>query len=84
MIDPELKTHLEIIEKELTDLRKSSTGFSSTFLRGMVYGAGYVAGAVLVVILIGWILNIVGIIPAFNDQVSEFRAALQRIGGPVK
>lgn len=84
MIDPELKTHLENIEKEIIDLRKSSTGFSSTLIRGMVYGAGYVAGAVLVVIIVGWILNIIGIIPAFNDQVSEFRAALQRIGGSGK
>jgi hypothetical protein len=84
MIDPELKTHLETIEKELVDLRISSTGFTPTLLRGMVYGTGYVLGAVLVVIIVGWILNIVGIIPAFNDQVDEFRTALQRIGGPVK
>ncbi len=84
MIDPELKKHLEVIEKELAELRSSSTGLLSTLLRGAVYGAGYVVGAVLVIIIIGWILNIVGIIPAFTTQVQEFRAALERIGGQIQ
>lgn len=84
MIDPELEKHLEIIEKELTELRKSSTSLRSSLLRGAVYGAGYIVGAVLVIIIIGWVLNIVGIIPAFNTQVQELRDALDRIGGPVK
>lgn len=84
MIDPELKTHLETIERELVDLRKGTHGLGPNLIRGIVYGAGYIAGAVLIIIIIGWILNIIGIIPALNDQVDEFRSALQRIGGPVK
>jgi uncharacterized membrane protein len=84
MIDPELKQHLETIEKELRDLRKDSTGLGATLLRGLIYGAGYIIGAVLIIVLIGWILNIIGIIPAFTTQVTEFRDALNRIGGPVK
>lgn len=84
MIDPELKIHLETIERELTDLRKGSNSLWSTLARGAIYGAGYIVGAVLIIIIVGWILNIIGIIPALNDQVDEFRSALQRIGGPVK
>lgn len=84
MIDPELKHHLEKIEAELKDFHKTSTSFSSTLKRGLVYGAGSVLGAVFVVIIVGWLLNIVGIIPAFNDQVTEFRAALDRVATPVK
>jgi uncharacterized membrane protein len=42
------------------------------------------SGAVLIIVLIGWILNIIGIILAFTNQVTEFRDALNRIGGPVK
>jgi hypothetical protein len=53
MIDPELKSHLETIEEELRVLRKTSNGFSSVFIRGLVYGAGYVVGAVFVVIIVG-------------------------------
>ncbi len=84
MIDPELKKHLETIEEELIVLRKTSTGFSSTFMRGLVYGGGYVVGAVFVVIIVGWILNIIGVIPALSNYATEFRTALERIGGPVK
>ena len=84
MIDPELKMHLETIERELVDLRKGTHGLVPNLIRGAVYGAGYIVGAVLIIIIVGWILNIIGIIPAFNNQVNEFRTALQHIGGPVK
>lgn len=83
MIDSELKKHLENIEKEIIILRKVTTGVKFTFFRGVVYGAGYIIGAVLIIIIIGWILNIIGVIPAFSTQVKEFRSALERIAGPV-
>jgi uncharacterized membrane protein len=41
-------------------------------------------GAVFVVIIVGWILNIIGVIPALSNYATEFRTALERIGGPVK
>ena len=40
MIDPELKTHLETIEKELVDLRKGTHGLAPNLIRGIFYGAG--------------------------------------------
>jgi hypothetical protein len=83
MIDSELKTHLETIEKELTLLRKGSNSIFYTLLRGIMYGAGYIIGAVLVIALVGWVLNIVGIIPALSAQVLEFRTLLERFA-PVK
>jgi hypothetical protein len=84
MIDPELKTQLVKIEKEVTILRKELTTLWPVFLRGVVNGAGYVVGAALVLTLIGWILNAVGVIPAFTQGVNEFRASVDRIGGTVR
>lgn len=84
MIDPELKTHLEKIEKEIIVLRKELTALWPVFMRGVVNGAGYVVGAALILTLIGWVLNIVGVIPAFNQSVNEFRASVDRIGGTVR
>lgn len=84
MIDPELKTHLETIEKELVHIRKGAHGLFPNVMRGVAYGGGYVIGAILIIVLAGWILNIVGVIPALSNQVKEFRAALERIGGPIK
>ncbi len=84
MIEPELEKHLESIEKELVDLRHDSGSLANSFRRGVFYGAGYVVGAVLIIVLVGWILNIIGVIPALNAQVKDFRSALDRIGGPIK
>jgi Na+-transporting NADH:ubiquinone oxidoreductase subunit NqrD len=84
MIDPELKSHLERIEAELVHMRKETVSLKSSLIRGLIYGAGYILGAALVLLLVGWILNIVGVIPAFNGQVKEFRDALQHIGTPIK
>ena len=84
MIDPELKSHLEKLEGELAHMRKASTGISRTLLRGVIYGAGYVIGAVLIIVIVGWILNIIGVIPAFSHQVANFQAALESIGKTIK
>lgn len=84
MIDPELKKHLEIIEGELAHMRKETVSLKASLVRGLIYGAGYILGAALILVLIGWMLNVVGIIPAFKSQVNEFRDALQHIGGPIK
>lgn len=84
MIEPELKTHLTKIEKEIIVLRKEMTTLWPVFIRGVVNGAGYVVGAAIILTLIGWMLNIVGVIPAFTKGVNEFRASVERIGGTVR
>lgn len=84
MIDPELATHLEKIEKEVTTLRKELTALWLVFMRGLINGAGYVVGAALVLTLIGWVLNVIGVIPAFTQGVNEFRASVDRIGGTIR
>ncbi len=82
-MNPDLENHLEKIEKELVLIRKGITNFSSYFIRGMLQGAGYLVGAALVLTIVGWILNIAGVIPAFSDAVDEFRASMERVGGAV-
>ena len=84
MIDPELKSHLNHIEKEVIVLRKELTNLRPVFIRGVVNGAGYVVGGAIILTLIGWMLNAVGVIPAFTQGVNEFRASIDRIGGTVR
>lgn len=84
MLDPELRDDLENIEQKLSHLDKETAGTWRTLWHGVVYGAGYIIGAVVIIVVIGWTLNIVGVIPALARQAGEFRAALQRIGGPIK
>jgi hypothetical protein len=75
MIDPELKEHLSILEKQLEGLVQKERHWSQ-FVAGVFYGLGYVTGAVALVLVIGWVLNIIGVIPAFNNYVLEFKNAL--------
>jgi hypothetical protein len=84
MTDPKLEKDLRKIESEISHLDKASNGMWRTLWRGCLYGAGYVVGAVLVIVIVGWILNIIGVIPALSREVTEFRTALQNIGGTVK
>lgn len=84
MIDSELEDNLKKIENELSHMDKASTGTWRTFLRGCVYGAGYVIGVIVIIVVAGWVLNVIGVIPAISHQVAEFRTALQNIGGAVK
>lgn len=84
MIDPELKNDLKKIETELSHMDKVATGTWRTLWRGVIYGAGYVIGAIVIIVVVGWILDIVGVIPALNNQVAEFRTALEHIGATVK
>ncbi len=79
----DLEKHLEKIESELVLIRRGITDFSSYFVRGMLQGAGYLIGAAIILTIVGWILNIAGVIPAFSDAVDEFRSSLNQVGATV-
>lgn len=75
MIDPELKEHLLVLESKLEIVAKKERHLTQ-FVGGVFYGLGYVTGAVVLVVIIGWILNIIGVIPAFNSYIGDFKNAL--------
>ena len=77
MEDHETKKHLERIEKSVEHLDKSTTGLWRIFRNGLFYGAGYVVGGIIILALVGWILNVVGVIPAFANQVNDFKNAIE-------
>jgi len=81
MIDPELKNHLIVIEGELVKIRRRSTSTWQSIWHGVAYGMGYIVGAAIIVIIIGWILNIIGVIPALSQQVTQFRNAVESVNG---
>lgn len=41
--------------------------------KGFVAGFGSVLGAGIAIILIGWFLNVIGVIPAFKQQAESWR-----------
>jgi hypothetical protein len=73
MIDPDLKTQLDIVNSNLIAIKnKKSGGVWRSFFNGMFSALGYVAGLALVVVILGWTLQKTGLLKPFQDQVSNF------------
>jgi hypothetical protein len=77
MIDPELKTELEKINRSLVGIFHKTESLPRAFLRGMLHGVGGIFGVVMAVVLIGWILNAIGVIPGFREQAREWKGMWQ-------
>lgn len=63
--DGEIK-QLKEIKKELSEIKERSAP-RNAFLNGVLYGAGALVGGILAVALLGWVLNILGVIPGFSE-----------------
>ena len=74
MIDPELKVQLDQINENLTAIKQKSgsSGLVKSFFSGMFSALGYVVGLAIVVVIIGWVLQRTGLLPAFENQVKSF------------
>lgn len=68
MLDPELKEYLQKIDAHLQNIHQKTESVWHGFTRGALHGLGSVIGVALALVIIGWILNVVGIIPAFKEQ----------------
>lgn len=77
MLDPELKQYLETLNGSVV---KAGQGLPwwRTLLNGVMSGLGSVVGVGIAVILVGWLLNIIGIIPAFQREADSWRQLLQQ------
>ncbi len=74
MLDPDLKTQLDQIDSHLVELKnKKGSGVWRAFFNGMFGALGYVAGLAIVLVILGWVLNKTGLLPAFKKQISSFQ-----------
>jgi hypothetical protein len=73
MLDPDLKIQLDIVNANLIEIKnKKSGGVWRSFFNGMFGALGYVAGLAIVVVILGWVLQKTGLLPAFEAQVQNF------------
>lgn len=73
-MNDEMNQHLARIDRALNSPWRA-------FVRGTFQGLGAIVGAAIVLVFVGWILNIIGVIPAFRDSAAEFKQLLIDIRG---
>ena len=75
MIDPELQHYLSGINASLTELKnKKGPGVWRAFFNGMFSALGYIVGLAIVIVLLMWFLNKIGVLPQFQKQVRDFQS----------
>jgi|GEM_PF-2577195 len=70
---------LSEINRHLGRLDRYLTSGWRAFIRGVYQGAGGVAGAAIIIFIIGIILNVVGVIPEFKEYADNFKIILEDI-----
>lgn len=77
MMEQDLKQEIADIKSELKQISKNThSGLWRSFLTGTVSGIGSIVGVAIALIIFGYILNAVGIIPAFRAQVHKWNGYL--------
>lgn len=74
---PEVR-QLREIKKELKNI-ESNTSAKWWIIHGMLYGAGWIIGSLLAILIIGWVLSLLGVIPGLNHIVSAIQDAFTRV-----
>lgn len=76
--------HEQLKDKKLDELNQNLANINSklgnmwfAFGKGLLTGLGSVLGAGIAIILIGWFLNIIGVIPALSNTATQWREAFQ-------
>lgn len=67
MADEQELKQLKEIKKELVEIRERTSNPKQTFINGILYGAGWFIGGILAVAILGWVLNVLGVIPGFSE-----------------
>jgi hypothetical protein len=78
LMDDEIQ-ELKKISGELEAINANTGSYISAFWRGILQGAGAIIGSILAAVLIGWILEVLGIIPGFGEIAAYFSSIAAHI-----
>jgi len=81
MTEPEGREiqELEKISAELQQINVNTGSAWTALLRGGLSGAGAIVGGIVAVVLVGWVLGLLGIIPGLNVIAAYFSDAAKNI-----
>ncbi len=78
MNDNNLDEKIEQINDNVSRINRRIGGSAMAVWRGMLSGFGYIIGASIAILIIGWILNVVGVIPTFKQQVESLKTTIKQ------
>ncbi len=67
--------HLTRIEQDLETIKERTPSPRRAFLLGILQGAGALVGGIVALVIFGWVLSLLGIIPGFTRIVSALQDA---------
>lgn len=76
--DPEVR-QLREIRQELEAI-KENTAATNFFWHGILYGIGWIIGSLVAIVLIGWALSFLGVIPGLDRIAQDLNSAFTRVG----
>lgn len=80
MTEQEFQKEISEIKGELKAIRKNTYHpVWRSFINGTLSGLGSIFGVALALTIIGWILNTVGVIPAFRSEVARINQTLDQM-----
>lgn len=78
MNEQDIQTKLQNIEKQLSSINSKTPGSWAALFRGVITGFGSVVGVALAITIIGFMLNVLGVIPAFRNEVDSWKQILDQ------
>lgn len=69
--------NLEQIHQDIISVRNKLPGHWKGLWNGILTGIGSVIGVALAILIIGFILNVIGVIPSFKNEVDSWKGILQ-------
>ncbi len=79
MIDPDLQKQLETINANLVGIKDNKVpGIWRAFFNGIFSALGYFVGLAIVLLIGGWILNKIGVLPEVQKQAKSFQSMLDQ------
>lgn len=70
---------LHEIKTDLEDLKHLTGSNKAWFLRGILQGAGAIIGSIAMLILLGWVLSILGIIPGAAELTEYIQTYMDKV-----
>lgn len=80
LMDSELKQRVEEIQNSLNRIDKGiNPSRWNLVIQGLWRGVGYLVGLVITVALLGWMLNLIGVIPFLTDFSQDMKSILDGV-----